>query len=98
MTLGTQMANIIDMVAKGGQAHGSEFAEIVKPSRARGERSGRCKLSDLQARNTRKSSWPPKRVAKHYKIHPNYVATLRKNHYRKEASHASPSPRVPAAR
>ncbi len=83
--LGNQLTNILDMVAKGRQARGPAFSKAVTPSRARGERSGRCKLSDRQVRNIRRSSWSAKRIAKHYKIHPNYVSMLRKNRYRKDS-------------
>ena len=83
--LGNQSTNILDMVAKGGQARGPALSKAVTPSRARGERSGRCKLSDRQVRNIRRSSWSAKRIAEHYKIHPNYVSMLRKNRYRKDS-------------
>lgn len=81
--VGSQLENIIDMVAKRRHAHGPSFAARVTPSRARGEKSGRAKLTNRQVASIRRSKQPLAVVAEKYKIHPNYVSALRNGHYRK---------------
>ena len=81
--LGTQYDNVIDMKSKGRHAYGPAFGVAVTPSRARGERSGRAKLTDRQVAEIRASSGTAKELSAKYGVHPTYISMLRKGHYRK---------------